>query len=73
MNSVGARRFMVWGIFAAALAVALVYAFRPQPVPVDLTYLTAWVNKDGSVHFRDDIYGRDERLKKALQSSRRAL
>ena len=30
-----------------------------KPVPVHLTYLTAWVNKDASVHFREDIYGRD--------------
>jgi murein L,D-transpeptidase YcbB/YkuD len=37
-----------------------------QPVPVHLTYLTAWVNKDGSIHFRDDIYGRDARLDAAL-------
>ena len=40
-----------------------------QSLPVHLTYLTAWVNKDGSVHFRDDIYGRDERLMKALERS----
>lgn len=38
----------------------------PTPLPVHLTYLTAWVNKDRSVHFRDDIYGRDERLSRAL-------
>ncbi len=40
-----------------------------QRLPVHITYLTAWVNKDGSVHFRDDIYGRDERLLQALERS----
>lgn len=38
-------------------------------IPVHITYLTAWVNKDGSVHFRNDIYGRDTRLAKALRNS----
>ena len=37
-----------------------------QPVPVHLAYVTAWVNKDGTVHFRDDIYKRDESLAQAL-------
>jgi len=37
-----------------------------QPIPVHITYLTAWMNKDGSTHFRKDIYKRDEVLLKAL-------
>ena len=28
-------------------------------IPVDLVYLTTWVEMDGMVHFRDDIYGYD--------------
>ncbi|MFH1617136.1 MAG: peptidoglycan-binding protein, partial [Candidatus Margulisiibacteriota bacterium] len=34
----------------------------PVPVPVHILYWTAWVNEDGSLEFRDDIYGRDKRL-----------
>lgn len=37
-----------------------------RPLPVHIGYLTAFANKDGSVHFRDDIYGRDARLMEAL-------
>jgi murein L,D-transpeptidase YcbB/YkuD len=37
-----------------------------QPLPVHITYLTAWVNKDDSVHFRRDVYSRDEILAAAL-------
>ncbi len=40
------------------------------PLPVHISYLTAFVNKDGSVHFRDDIYGRDARLAEVLLGTR---
>ena len=36
------------------------------PIPVYISYITAWANKDGGIHFRDDIYGRDERLAAAI-------
>lgn len=39
------------------------------PIEVHLTYLTAWMNKDGSTHFRKDIYGRDEKLLAALRKA----
>ncbi len=41
-----------------------------EPIPIHITYLTAWANKDGSINFRPDIYGRDERLAAALAQAR---
>ena len=38
----------------------------PQPVPVHLTYSTVWFGEGGTIHFRDDIYGRDALIAQAL-------
>jgi murein L,D-transpeptidase YcbB/YkuD len=39
-------------------------------VPVAWTYLTGWVTRDGTAHFRDDIYGLDERPAQVLLEQR---
>lgn len=31
-----------------------------KQVPVSIIYYTAWVDREGLINFRDDIYGRDE-------------
>lgn len=39
----------------------------PQSMPVYILYLTTWVAEDGTLQFRDDPYGHDERLWTSLQ------
>ncbi|MCK8515540.1 L,D-transpeptidase family protein [Methylonatrum kenyense] len=39
-----------------------------RPVPVHLQYMTAWVDADGLVHLRNDLYNRDSRVADALST-----
>ncbi|MDX5436365.1 MAG: L,D-transpeptidase family protein, partial [Pontibacter sp.] len=34
----------------------------PKKMQVYLVYFTSWVDKDGNVHFREDLYGHDKKL-----------
>jgi murein L,D-transpeptidase YcbB/YkuD len=38
-------------------------------IPVHITYFTAWIDVDGTLQVRDDIYGHDKRLAAALDQS----
>jgi murein L,D-transpeptidase YcbB/YkuD len=38
----------------------------PRPIAVHLLYMTAWVDENGTLQFRKDIYGRDRKLSAAL-------
>ena len=40
----------------------------PIAVPIYLVYWTAWVDQDGHLNFRNDIYGRDARLNNLFDS-----
>ena len=40
-----------------------------DPIPVVITYYTAWVDENGQVNFRDDIYGHDGKLAEKMFGS----
>jgi len=42
----------------------------PNPVPVHVLYETAWSDASGALHFRADLYGRDDDLKRQMAESR---
>ncbi|RDC63112.1 L,D-transpeptidase family protein [Adhaeribacter pallidiroseus] len=40
------------------------YENLKEKVPVYIVYFTSWVDDQGGIHFRDDIYGHDKELEK---------
>lgn len=38
----------------------------PEPVHIHITYRTAWVDLDGAIHFRPDVYKRDAKVAAVL-------
>lgn len=47
------------------------YFTLKETVPVFIAYFTAWVDREGKLNFRDDIYKRDNRLAKAIMEQPR--
>ncbi len=42
------------------------YVKLKKPVPVFITYYTAWVDDEGKLNFREDIYGHDKSIAKKM-------
>nr|WP_298098324.1 murein L,D-transpeptidase [uncultured Shinella sp.] len=41
-------------------------------IPIYVAYFTAWPNKDGAVEYFDDVYGRDDYMRKAFAATQKA-
>ncbi len=44
------------------------YVRLPKKLPVTIGYFTAWIDPEGRLNFRDDVYGHDARLSEELFS-----
>ncbi len=47
------------------------YVTLKPTIPVFIGYFTAWVDSDGELNFRDDIYGHDKKLAEKMFASRK--
>ena len=47
-----------------------IWVTMKQPVPVIIAYFTSWVDKNGMVNFRDDIYGHDQKMAQQMFSKK---
>ena len=45
----------------------------PQPLPVHITYQTAFVDEKGELQVRDDVYGHDQRLLAILRGTEKRI
>jgi murein L,D-transpeptidase YcbB/YkuD len=45
----------------------------PAPIPVHITYQTAFVDEAGKLHIRDDVYGRDGRMLTVMRGEERRV
>ncbi len=45
------------------------YVILKDTVPVFIAYFTAWVDKEGKINFRNDVYNRDSRLAKMIMEN----
>jgi murein L,D-transpeptidase YcbB/YkuD len=63
----GSKEWTIEKIKAVLKTKETTVANLPKPIPVHILYFTAWGNGDGTTHFLEDIYRRDERLDRALQ------
>lgn len=46
------------------------YVTLKHPVPVYIGYFTAWVDRDGRLNFREDVYGHDKKMAEHLFSTK---
>jgi murein L,D-transpeptidase YcbB/YkuD len=49
------------------------YVKLKKPVPVIITYYTAWVDDNGRINFRDDIYNHDDKLIQKMFTANSAI
>jgi murein L,D-transpeptidase YcbB/YkuD len=55
----GEPRWTTATIDAAMHAGTETHVKLKSPIPIHIVYFTAWVDRDGGLHFRDDVYGYD--------------